>query len=102
MIEARALDRDRGEGTRSVQIDVEDTGAGIAADILPRIFEPFFTTRTEGQGTGLGLSICHGVVRGHKGHILVSSREGRGTRFVVRFPLAAHPPDFAVEARHGQ
>ena len=57
-------------------IEIIDTGAGIAAEDLPKIFEPFFTTRPIGEGTGLGLSLCYGVVRDHGGEIDVTSDLG--------------------------
>ena len=68
------------------EIGIADTGQGIAAEDLERIFNPFFTTRQE--GTGLGLAITHRIVEGHGGKIEVKSEVGRGTRFVMRLPLA--------------
>lgn len=67
---------------------ISDNGTGIPSAILEKIFEPFFTTKTAGKGTGLGLSISYGIVRDYDGTIGVTSREGEGTSFVIRFPIA--------------
>jgi signal transduction histidine kinase len=66
---------------------VEDTGPGIARDVLNKIFDPFFTTKPKGQGTGLGLSLCQGIVAAHGGEIGVESEPGAGARFTLRLPL---------------
>lgn len=71
------------EGT--LVLTVEDTGTGIAPEVLPRIFEPYVTTKT--RGTGLGLAITRRIVEAHGGRIEVATREGRGTRFTVTLPL---------------
>jgi two-component system NtrC family sensor kinase len=71
----------------SVEIAVEDTGAGIAPEDLHRIYEPFFTTKPVGQGTGLGLFITHRMVSEMSGVIDVRSKIGAGTRFTVTLPL---------------
>ncbi len=68
-----------------IQVDVQDTGCGIAAENLDKIFDPFFTTKE--HGVGLGLSVSHGIVREHGGTIEVESRKGQGTVFHVQFPL---------------
>lgn len=71
-----------------VLIEVEDNGPGIPPAILSRIFEPFFTTKPVGEGTGLGLSVSYFIVtHNHGGQLTVSSREGRGTKFVISLPL---------------
>ncbi len=69
-----------------VCLRVEDDGAGIPADVLPRIFDPFFTTKPVGQGTGLGLSLVSEIVQKHSGELSVDSRPGR-TVFTVRLPV---------------
>jgi PAS domain S-box-containing protein len=71
-----------------VVAEIEDTGAGIAPDLLERIFDPFFSTKPVGVGTGLGLSICHGIVTGMGGDISVKSTLGQGACFRVRLPVA--------------
>ncbi len=70
-----------------VWVEVADTGAGIAAEVLPRIFDPFFTTKPIGKGTGLGLSLSYGIVRKHGGRIDVDSVVGRGSTFRVTLPV---------------
>jgi signal transduction histidine kinase len=70
----------------AVQIQVRDTGSGIAADILPRIFEPWVTTKAVGRGSGLGLSITRDVVNALGGTIVVASTPGEGTSVTITLP----------------
>lgn len=74
--------------SNTVRCQIQDTGHGIADQHLDHIFDPFFTTKEEGEGTGLGLSIVYGVVRRHEGRIEVNSEEGKGTAFILSFPLS--------------
>ena len=69
-----------------VRISVVDAGSGIPKEILPTIFEPFVSTKGE-KGTGLGLWIVKGIVENHGGKLRVRSSVGRGTAFVIDFPV---------------
>lgn len=68
-------------------LSVEDTGVGIADNVLSKIFNPYFTTKPLDKGTGLGLSVAHGIVKNYKGSIQVQSVLGQGTTFFVYFPV---------------
>ncbi|MCB1641516.1 MAG: hypothetical protein KDI37_07270 [Xanthomonadales bacterium] len=70
-----------------VEVEVEDNGAGIPEDVLPKIFDPFFTTKPVGEGTGLGLSIVHKIIHAHGGSIKVRSTPNIGTTFSVSLPV---------------
>lgn len=79
--------RTRSEGSE-VQIEISDTGKGIAPEHLERIFDPGFTTKGVGVGTGLGLSISYRIVQDHGGSISVRSTPGEGSTFTVHVPIA--------------
>lgn len=72
-----------------VEVEVADTGAGIAPEDLPRVFDRSFRgerSRTRGEatndsGAGLGLTIARGIIEAHGGTITVDSQAGRGARF---------------------
>lgn len=81
-----SLDSVERDGRRWAALSVEDTGAGMSAEVSTRIFEPFFTTKAAGKGTGLGLAVVEGVVRSHKGSVEVASKPGEGSRFTVYLP----------------
>jgi C4-dicarboxylate-specific signal transduction histidine kinase len=70
-----------------VFIEVEDSGPGIAAEMLDWVFEPFFTTKGEEHGTGLGLAICRNIAVEYGGNILVSTEAGAGTSLVLFLPF---------------
>ncbi|MCW8892122.1 MAG: PAS domain S-box protein [Deltaproteobacteria bacterium] len=76
-----------GEPGSYAMITVEDTGVGIPKEIQQKIFDPFFTTKDTGKGTGLGLAMAWGIVKQHKGYILVESVPGEGTCFKIYLPL---------------
>jgi two-component system, LuxR family, sensor kinase FixL len=66
---------------------VEDSGPGIAAEIVARIFDPMFTTKP--QGMGLGLSICRSIVENHGGGLSASANPAGGSVFEFSIPLPA-------------
>jgi two-component system NtrC family sensor kinase len=70
----------------AIVVRIEDDGAGIPPDLLPRLFEPFITTKEEGKGVGLGLAISRAIVDRHGGTIDVKSEVGRGTTFTITLP----------------
>jgi PAS domain S-box-containing protein len=75
-----------------VRVTINDDGAGIAPEHLPKVFEPFFTTKPVGEGTGLGLWVSYGIIKSFRGDISVSSTRGKGTSFCVQLPL--NPKDY--------
>ena len=76
-------------GRGPIMLQVEDAGAGIAADALPHIFERFYredrSRSRDTGGTGLGLSICKSIVEAAGGSISVESSRDQGTRVAVTF-----------------
>ena len=75
-----------------VEVEISDSGPGIAPGDIERVFDPFFSTKQASHGTGLGLAISYGIVREHQGDITASSEFGNGATFVVRLPIEADRP----------
>ncbi|HVY69881.1 MAG TPA: ATP-binding protein, partial [Verrucomicrobiae bacterium] len=75
--------------SRYVLISVQDSGTGIAPDVLPRIFEPFFTTKalSTKRGTGLGLSMVYELAKEMGCGIKVTSEPGQGATFTIILPV---------------
>jgi nitrogen fixation/metabolism regulation signal transduction histidine kinase len=68
-----------------IAIKISDNGVGISPELIDKIFVPFFTTRK--NGSGIGLSLCKQIMLLHHGNIKVSSVVGKGSEFVMTFPL---------------
>ena len=81
----RVTIRAAGEGS-NLKISVEDSGRGIAPEILPRIAEPFFTNKP--TCSCLGLSICRAIVWDMHGDLRFDSTPGRGTLATVLLPIS--------------
>ncbi len=80
----------RTEGAPVVEIRVRDTGPGIAEAVLAKLFVPFVTTKQ--KGSGLGLAISQRIVAAAGGRIVVRTKPGEGTTFIVRLPAEVPDP----------
>ncbi|NOZ68696.1 MAG: PAS domain-containing protein [Deferribacteres bacterium] len=69
------------------EINIRDTGCGIAEDIKQKIFLPFYSTKE--NGIGFGLALVQKIIVSHGGSIEVDSTEGRGATFRITLPAAA-------------
>ena len=74
-------------GLRYAVLRITDEGPGIPEDIREKIFDLYFTTKS--GGSGIGLAMTYRILQLHHGSVEVQSREGRGTEFLLRIPLAA-------------
>ncbi|MBZ0327941.1 MAG: two-component sensor histidine kinase [Altibacter sp.] len=74
------------EGNR-ILILVRDNGKGMPESLKEKIFQPFFTTKPTGEGTGLGLSLSYDIVKAHGGELQVSTKENKGTEFIISIPI---------------
>ena len=71
------------EGNRFVNINISDSGCGIAPEDIEQIFVPFYSTKK--GGSGIGLSISQQIMQKQKGNIMVRSAPGRGSVFTLNF-----------------
>jgi CheY-like chemotaxis protein len=85
--DAPATDEDLKPGPY-VELAIEDTGGGMAPDVIARAFEPFFTTKIGGRGTGLGLSMVYGFAKQSGGAATIASAPGHGATVRLFLPRA--------------
>jgi len=84
------------DGASSVEIRVDDTGAGVPEELRASIFDPFFTTKE--RGTGLGLAVTREIIEAHHGTIHCEARPEGGTRFRIVLPVAPPPAGGPITA----
>jgi signal transduction histidine kinase len=74
--------------TKRIYVQVSDKGIGIPEHELPQVFVPFFRASNTHKynGHGVGLPLANNIIRMHKGHVNVKSKEGEGTTVIVYFP----------------
>jgi signal transduction histidine kinase len=72
---------------RGIALDLIDTGCGVEDNTAIHMFEPFYSTKN--GGSGLGLPTARKIIEAHGGRISVQSELGRGTKFVIEFPMPA-------------
>lgn len=84
IVRLRALPASGGGSSPLVEIEITDTGPGIARAHLGRLFVPGFTTKE--TGSGVGLAIADRVITAHHGRIAVDSAEGQGTTVTITLP----------------
>jgi len=85
LIRMHLLPKDSSSSEDRICVEVSDNGKGINKTDIQHIFRPFYSTKP--KGTGLGLSFCRHVVEEHGGEISVKSQLGKGTTFIVTFPV---------------
>jgi len=74
--------------SKSVLVEIQDTGEGISEKNIYRVFDPFFTTKP--RGTGMGLAVVYGILEKHNADISIDSQVGKGTKVTVQLNVA-HP-----------
>ena len=85
------LDRVGRRAGADARITVADNGVGIAEEDIGSIFQVFASTKGS-RGTGLGLPVSQKIIREHGGKIVVTSKVGKGSQFVIELPMKRSDP----------
>jgi two-component system NtrC family sensor kinase len=88
-----------GQRGQDIIVRVDDTGPGIASEVMGKLFMPFFTTRK--AGSGLGLAVTRRIIENHGGEIEVMSEVGVGTTFEISIPIVRTSGEIEHEKRFG-
>jgi signal transduction histidine kinase/integral membrane sensor domain MASE1 len=86
LLEERWIEVEYFISSKSIEIQITDSGNGIPKEIAEKMMNPFFTTKNVGHGIGLGLSECKGIVDSHHGELYLDAAK-RNTCFILRLPL---------------
>ncbi|MFI5393849.1 MAG: ATP-binding protein, partial [Myxococcota bacterium] len=79
------------EKNNEIRLEVRDSGTGMTEEVRRRCLEPFYSTKGQ-QGTGLGLALVQATVDRHHGTLTLESEPGRGTAFIMTFPVLTKTP----------
>ena len=86
------------ENQKAIEFSVQDTGMGLAPEVMDRLYEAFFSTKAEGMG--IGLNLCRTIVESHRGRMqaenIYNGNEVIGCRFYFWIPVRASPPSIAA------
>jgi CheY-like chemotaxis protein len=90
-----------GDSDDYVVLEISDSGAGLDPRDLERIFEPFYSRKRlpGGRVSGLGLTLVYRVVKDHHGYIDVRSERGKGSCFILYFPLEEEKEELQEETK---
>ncbi|QGZ58134.1 ATP-binding protein [Paraburkholderia acidiphila] len=83
-----AMEASEPDAQGRVRFTIDDSGPGIAPEVLAHLFEPFVTTKPRGQGLGLGLAITSRIIEGFGAKITSTNRDEGGARFTIEFAAA--------------
>jgi PAS domain S-box-containing protein len=88
------------EGKPVIEFSVQDTGKGLAPEVMARLYEAFYSTKADGMG--IGLSLCRSIVESHLGRInaenLYNGAEVSGCRFSFWIPMTEALPNTAANS----
>jgi len=79
----------RALGGGGVEVEIADTGPGLAPEVAAQLFKPFVSTKSHGMG--VGLSICQSIVEAHRGRIWAEANPAGGTIFRFTLPRDTGP-----------